>query len=262
MVADGADTVQLLLNTGKELMGMEVKDFPNDPERKLILSGGKHAVLETPRQPAKRAHAVKTFADFATAFNEILSVDSDSAPLEPSPIWFDESGVVVFTNDRFRDESIGLALPVSDQLKTITAWKDKASYEQKALVRVLRHDLAGCAAESVLIAFRTLEWQSMINARNVVQQNKQSMDADIQQGIVGNDKPESFTITVPLFDHSDFRDAKFTLAATVDFDFDNKRIVVQLLPSELTRAKEAALELVRTRLDSALPKVTKIAGKP
>lgn len=34
---------------------------------------------------------------------------------------------------------------------------------------------------------------------------------------------------------------------------------VQLL---LNTGKEAALELVRTRLDSALPKVTKIAGKP
>lgn len=268
-MADGLEpaTVKLLLDTGEKLKSQQLVDYPNDPERKILLAGGSHTIIQTPRQPVKRNHAVETVADFVAAYAELIATPYKEAAADktlvakPSPIWFDVDRVKVFIDDRFRDESIELELPVSHQLDLLEAWNDPCDYDQPRLIRILRHDLANCISTNVLAAFRTLSWQSIKNTRAVLEQNKQSMDADIQQTI-SQAIPEQFHATIPLFDHPDFRDATAPLTVTVDLVFDKNAFKLQLLPGELAAAAAARLQIVRERLAAAIPDVVAIAGSP
>lgn len=251
-------TVELLLKTGERLKKQELIEYPNNPEKRILLAGGTHTIIDTPRELAKREHTVETVADFVEAYNELIL--KAKGP-KPSPVWFDSNRVRVFIDDRFRDESIELELPPSHQLNLLAAWDEPAEYDQPRLIRVLRHDLARCINSNVLAAFRTLSWQSIKNTKAVLEQNKQSLDADIQQH-VSQAIPEEFAVSVPLFDHVDFRQATVPLTVTVDLVFERNAFKLQLLPGDYAAAVAAATETVRERLAAALPDVVAIAGQP
>lgn len=261
-----ASTVKLLLDTGERLKAQTLVEFPNDNEKRILLADGKHTIIDTPRRPERREHEVKTIDDFVSAYNELIKGESEPAGEKmprptPSPIWFSQRGVEIYIDDRFRDEWIRLALPTSRQLGILSGFdQSPRQFTQPDLVRLLRHDLAGCVALEVLAAFRTLSWQSIRNTRAVIEQNKQSMDADVQQQI-SQAVPDSFMVAVPLFDHADFRDVRASLSVTVDLVFDQSAFRLQLLPGEHSGACAAALETIRERLAAVLPDVPAIAGQ-
>lgn len=262
-----AEFVKLLLDTGKSARTTEVKEFPNDPDRRLLFKAdGTHETIETPRQHAKRAHKVATVADFVQARAALLPKEAGESAADkvPSPVWFDARRVIVYPDDRFRDESILLELPASSQLELLAQWdREPKRYDQRSFVRLLRHDLAGCVLPEVLEAFRTLSFQRSQNSSRTIQHGNESFDSDLKAKVAGEtEKPNNFQIELPLFNHLDFRTIKFAVRATVDIDVENSQIVVQLLPGEYRTALEVSIGAVRTRLAIELEGTTLIAGTP
>lgn len=264
MAAIDTSTIQLLLETGAKIKAQELKQLPNDPERHILFSEGEHTILETPRRNTKRNHRVATIADFVLAYEALLSPAEEGEPERPtpSPIWFDQTTVIVFVDDRFRDEGIRLDLPKSDELLLVEQWADGATLDQPTFVRKLRHDLAACVEKSVLAAFRSMNWQTLQNTKRLIEQNRQSIDADVQQTAIGADRPEEFAIDLPLFDHPDFRQDRATVRVTIDLVFERSSFLVQIRPGDLSAANERAREAIRAALVSVLPEATIIAGSP
>lgn len=262
--------LEFLVGVGKGQRTTEVKEFPNDPDRRLLIKAdGSHESLETPRDHAKRNHKVATILDFVAACAHLVMPAKDAGEAtetekKPSPIWFDARQVVVFPDDRYRDERITLDLPASAQLNLISGWSLKpVDLGQKQLVRILRHDLDGCVDRAILAAFRTMNFEVIATAKRNIQHGAQSMDRDVQSAVNGPSKEVTgFAIELPLFDHFDFRAIKFTVKVTVDLDAENEIVSIQLLPGELRRAQEASLEAVRSRLQKELDGATLIAGQP
>jgi hypothetical protein len=178
-------------------------------------------------------------------------------------VWFTGRKVSVFPDDRFRDEAIHLELPPSPQLELLEDWDEKTAITQEDLIRTLFHDLAGCVDPSILLAYRTLNFQVLKNTRANRQASSQSFDNDIVAKVEGDDKPQFFDVNFPLFDHCDFRDQIFVIRVTVEIDVLQSRLYVQVEPTGLTRAYEQAIEIVRTRLNSEFPEgTTLLAGTP
>jgi len=254
------DVVEFLVDTGADKRTATVHEYPNNPDKRLLFKAdGTHEAIDTPRPNAKRSHKVSTIADFASACEHLIK----EANPTPSPVWFDARKVVVFPDDRYRDESISLDLPASPQFNTLAAWDKQTKLSQKGLVRILRHDLANCVDPGVLVAFRTMSFEAMANTRRNLQHDKQSMDRDVAAQVTGGaEKVQMFVVDFPVFDHADFREVKFTAKVTVDLECETQEIVVQLLPGELKRATEYSLECVRTKLGANLDGATLIAGTP
>lgn len=263
--------LEFLVGTGKATRETKVIEFPNDPDRRLLIKAdGTHEALETPRQHAKRNHKVATIVDFVAACAHLVmpakdAAEASEAEKRPSPIWFDARSVVVFPDDRYRDERITLALPESEQLQTVAQWEEQTVLSQPELVRVLRHDLLGCVDPSVLLAYRTVNFQVLNNAARVINHGAQSMDKDIAANVVGAaDKPQQFYVNLPLFNHRDFRGPSFnfSLLVTIDIDAQAQNFKLQIAPGDYARAIEQSAEYVRIALSSALEGATLIAGVP
>jgi len=250
--------LQLLLTTGERLKAQNLIAYPNDPEKMILLANGTHTIIDAPRQPVKREHYVATVADFVEAHGKIIG-ESTAA----SPVWFSRGEVRVFTDDKLREDYIALIISASPQMKMLLAWSDApVEVPHAAMVRLLRHDFAGCVSTGVLAAFRTLNWQTVSNTKRTIEQNKHSMDADVAQAVVAAAAlPEEFKISIPLFSHSDFEGLTAALTVTVDMIFDRQAFRLQLLPGDYAKAEAVALEYVRDTLNSALPGVTLIAGE-
>ena len=249
-----------LVDTGKATKTVQVQEFPNDPDKRLlIMPDGTYKEIETRRPAAKRAHKVATIADFKSACEQLVSPSEPT----PSPVWFDARGVVVFPDDRYREDKIYMNLPASPQLTLLSKWTESVRLSQKQIVRTLRHDLSGCVEPGVLVAFRSMNWEAMANTKRNLQHDKQSMDKDVAAQVTGGaEKVQMFLVDFPLFDHADFRETRFNVKVTVDLECETQEITVQLLPGELTRASEYSLECVRTKLASNLEGATLIAGVP
>lgn len=260
------ETIQLIQNTAKETVGAKLLAIPNDPEHHLLIAGGRAEKIDTPFVQQPRRHVVESVESFAAAFDRWGSMGGEDASV--ANIWIDlESWTLCFfTDEPLRRSWVTLDLKPSPQLKLLQSFASASALDQKVLVRMLRHDLAECVDPSVLAAFRSVDFQKIINARANIQHEKQSLDSDIVAQVSGEKKPEAFLVDAPLFAMKEL-DARTRVGITIDIDCDNRKFVLQAKPGHLEMALDDARAAVLNKLEADLATagiqdVVILAGSP
>jgi hypothetical protein len=164
---------------------------------------------------------------------------------------------------------VRLKLTPSPQLLLLRTFKDCVTLNQKQFVRMLRHDLAGCVDAGVLAAFRSVDFEKMINAKRQIDHGRQSLDADVVAQVKGDKKPEEFPVQSPLFAMRELDKAVTRVSITVDIDCEDQTFELQARPGQIEMALDDARAAVLTKLQSELTvvgfasdEITVLAGKP
>lgn len=239
------EALELIQNTAKKSVDQRLLPVPNDPEKHLLLrNDGGYDWVTTPFVEQPRNHVVESIASFATAYANWGS---------GSPIWADLQNLklVFFTDGDLRRSRVTMNLRLSPQFHTMRGFAAAKSLDQKTLVRMLRHDLADCVDAGVLAAFRSVDFQKMQNSRQTIDHSRQSLDADVSAQIVGEKKPEHFTVEFPLFATREITDSS-RIRVTIDIDCDDRKFVLQAAPGHVDLAMDDAKDAVFTRLTNTL----------
>lgn len=251
-MALNCDTLELLQDTAKKTVAAEIKPMPNNPEKHLLISGGVSTSFDTPFVAPPRRHTVETVDSFAAAYNRWGNQGGED--LTPANIWVDINAwrLLFFTDEPLRRSWVRLKLTPSPQLLLLQSFAAAKALEQKALVRMLRHDLADCVDAGVLASFRSVDFQKITTARAAIQHDRQSLDADIVAQVTGEKKPEAFLVDAPLFAMKELADSRIRVGITIDIDCDNKKFVLQAQPGQLELAMDEARDAVLNTLENDL----------
>lgn len=260
------ETIQLVQNTAKETVAAKLIAVPNDPESHLLVQNGTTTPIKTPFVAGPRRHVVESVESFAAAFARWGVMGGEDASVANIWIDLDSWSLCFFTDEPLRRSWVTLDLKPSPQLKLLQSFTSQVSVDQKPLVRMLRHDLAECVDPSVLAAFRSVDFQKIVNARANVQHEKQSLDSDIVAQVTGDKKPDSFLVDAPLFAMKEL-DARTRVGITIDIDCDNRKFVLQAKPGHIEMALDDARAAVLNKLQIDLAAaghadVVILAGSP
>jgi hypothetical protein len=287
------ESLKLIQDTAQKAVKVEVMPMPNDPEQHLVLANGTATAITTRFQEKPRNHLVESIEDFAAAYERwyLDSNDVGRAIAKPEPVeteiageepaaalldqirtpnvWLDLHNwrLVFFTDEPLRRSRVTLKLTPAPQFQTLCAYRDPVSVDQPSLVRLLRHDLARCVDASVLLAFRSVDFQKMINAKRNITNQRQSMDSDIVATVGGDPKPEEIVATVPVLASRELEPFRVRVELTIDIDIDKQRFTLQALPGDLDLALEDARIAIRKQLENdllglGLEGVTILCGNP
>ncbi len=270
------ETLQLIQDTAKKSAEVKVAPHPNNPEKSLIVGNGTVIPLDTPFVAGPRQHTVESISSFAQAFArwggaEVLGDTPDSndeVNARHANIWMDlgEWQLCFFCDEPYRRSKVTLNLTPSPQFLLMQSFATERRLDQKVLVRMLRHDLADCVDPGVLLAFRSVDFQKIVNARAAIEHGKQSMDSDVVAAVTGEKKPDSFLVNLPLFAGREL-DARTRIGLTIDIDCDDRKFVLQAKPGQIEEAMDDARAAVIARLESELAEeghsdVVILAGSP
>lgn len=255
------ETIELVQVTAQKAMEVQIEPMPNNPEKALLFAGGVHTEIDTPYVAPPRQHTVQSVESFAAAFARWAGGDKAN-------IWMDLGSwsLSFFTDEPLRRSSVTLKLTPSPQLLLLRTFEREVSRDQKTLVRMLRHDLAGCVDPGVLAAFRSIDFQKIATARGTIEHSKQSLDSDIVAQVTGDKKPEEFLVDAPLFAMKEL-DARTRIGITIDIDCAGSKFVLQAKPGHLELALDDARAAVLVKLENDLAaagqeNVTILAGSP
>lgn len=256
-----ADALKALFGIAQEARSHDVKivDFPNDPDRRLLLVDDKKEELVTPRQPPDPKSKLETIADFARAF--MKRYGDEGAP-EASVVWFDNSYATFYLDEPNRRQFVRIEFEMSEVWGTICKFEQPQIITQVALVRLLRHDLMECGVEGALAAFRSIKFENYQGAARSIQNASQSMDADLVSKVT-EDKPDVLRLTVKPYISDELDHLILSLLMTIDIDTQKQQFTLQLAPNSVRAGILAMQNTVRQSLTRELPEGTVIlAGTP
>lgn len=256
-----AEFLSGLINVAQEAKSHEVdvKPFPNDPDKHLVTIDGVQTELATPRQPPDPKSNVQTVADFAAAYMRKFGDKVEAAAPE---VWYTIKSAQFFLDEPACRQSVTLAFVESEVWRTIRTLKAATVLNQTKLVRLLRHDFGSCNVGHVLAAFRTLNFSIAKNARANVQHGNQSMDADLVAK-VDDGKPEYFNLQFHPFSSPELASLECSVSVTVDIDAQAETITLQIVPDDVERIELLQRDTVARKLADELPEGTTIlAGTP
>lgn len=210
---------------------------PFDPRKAFLLHHG--AVNEMQVAPPLWNAFAETFADLFTVIEEFGS-DNPS-------IWHDEDGVVALLNNSDRLERVQLKLQKSDQFRALNSVLPKA-FDQRGLILFLKRNLAGAVDDTVITAFRKLDFSKREEGSSVIRHGEESLGRGIHGKVTGESEiPEFLTVTVSVYTNPD---AYFPVNIRLSVDIDVQRSMIELsvLPDELTRASTATQGEINRRL--------------
>lgn len=177
----------------------------------------------------------------------------------------DESRLVwearFFLDEPFRRSFVAVNLPASPQMHTLAKLQELVAMPQKALVRMLRHDLAGCCAPEVLAAFRSIEWSSSSRQRTDLAHQNRALDVEAAAALVGPERPQEIRFEVPLFAGRELSEHQARLIVSVDVDADLKKFELQLCPGQWEEALDYAEETIVAEIAAELRQATQFAEK-
>jgi hypothetical protein len=252
------ETIKLIQDTAKDTVAAKLIPLPNDPETHLLITGGQSQTIKTPFVPSPRRHTVESVESFAAAFHRwaiVGSADDDAGtPMASANMWIDLTGwnLSFYTDEPLRRCWVKLELAPSPQLQLLQKFEKPVPVDQRTLVRMLRHDLAECVEPGVLAAFRSIDFQKIVNARQNIQHEKQSLDSDIIAQVSGEKKPDAFTVSFPLFAMRELAHAVSRVGITIDIECDDRKFILQAKPGHLEMALDDARAAVINKLEAEL----------
>ncbi len=231
----------------REAMSPKVFQAPGEPPHRYYLAtpDGTTSLLSADPPPRNhQASDLETVARWA------------SAGAGPVAVWYSRAGVVALLNDETRRDRVSLKLTLSPQMKTIMALDVKApAYDQKAFIRLLRIDLAGCLpSPNLLQAVRTLKFSVLRGVEGEVQHGKESIGRALKAELVGaNALPEDVILRLPPWEG--VVAAHVEIACAVEIDPVGERPQLIPFPGQVERAVRAAEADLGSQLRELLAEV-------
>jgi len=239
-----------------------------DPARRIFLMPDRTLkTIDVGSEP--RNHKVNSLEDLmrlATRFGPDLESNAEDSGDHPV-VWYNENRIVLVIDDELeRQNTATLNLVESDQFQTIRRLaKEKTAHDQAGFVRLLRIDLAGTLAPSVLLdPIRRVTFENGAMSQGVVERGKESLDRSVKAKVTGHsDIPEDVTLMVPVFKTPGERNV-YPVRCVVDINPMSQSQAFRLipLPDEIDRVVDMHMSDVRSRLEALPESVPAYYGAP
>ena len=275
MLTTPVETLKLIQETAQKAIKRELVPLPNNPQAYLLIGTDKHEVIPTPYVEPPRRHTVLSISDFADAYARWYLDGNDAGRVigkpeliadQPEPpdvlvdqprvpnIWCDLENwrLMFFVDEPLRRSWVKLQLKASPQFGTVFKFREAQTLDQPQLVRMLRHDLIGCVEPAVLQAFRSVDFQKIVTAKRNIENQRQSLDADLVATVQGEKKPEDFLVRFPMLASREIDPFRAGVRITVDIDAERSRFTLQAVPGELDLAIEELRMTVVATLEQML----------
>jgi hypothetical protein len=139
--------------------------------------------------------------------------------------------------------------------------EDPRPMDQRAFVRLLRHDLG--MAQPTVNAFRRLDWKTAVEATGEVVHGRDRMGREINaQVIQAAELPEDLMVSVPVYREAGERQP-VSLRCDVEIDAARQTLQLSPIPGEIENAIDDAQRSIRERLGDVGPAVKAVYyGRP
>lgn len=243
------DTLQTIQQTAVKAQAVHVTHL-FDGRKLLVSQGGEREMIDTP--PGLRRHTV-------TRLNDIL-VAVERYANSGGTIWHDTEAVVLLIQDAAALDRVTLPLAHSEQFDELHKIRQGGNFDQKALVRWLRHTMHGAGVEGIIPVFRKVEFERGARGGGTIKHGDESYGRSIEEKIVSAaDVPESFAVEIPVFDIADLV-RPYRIELTVEIDMQNERFVITPLPDQITRAVQQAEDDIHDYLVHGLSEIEDVGS--
>jgi hypothetical protein len=186
-----AEFVQTIQEMAQRLLRPEVLSIPGQNSHLVSLAMPDGQVKTFPLEPPTRDHkpaTISTLVELAAGYRNPC-------------IWYNRHAVILIMDTDTRRDFAKLKLELSPQVKDVCKLEQSPNWmDQKALVRFLRVNLAGCIPASLLAVVRNLKFKINESGQADIQHGKSSIGKAIQSELTGQDSiPEEVTIVLPIF---------------------------------------------------------------
>lgn len=233
-----ADALRVLQETAVKASGATVLRIPGDERRAYVVNDdGTHEIV---LPPPLRKHTVHTLEDLVAA---ALKWGRQGA------IWHSEDAVVLIVEDDDRRDRVTLPLRHHPQFESLRELEKEHMLNQRAIVRLFRHELAGCVPEWILPKLRAIEAQGGTAAKQEIQHGRERGMREYQAELIGaKDIPEVITASVPVYDLPELEREKVDLSLDITLPPANLEFLLIPLPNDLHEAEQNAQKQIGRKL--------------
>lgn len=202
--------------------------------------------------PPPRSHRVDSVASLMTA---IVKWGREIPPV----VYVGEKSIIVVIDDQ-EDRLDTITLPLTKHKQWVELESLGGGRDQKSIVRLLRHNFAGCVPEGFVARLRQLAFNRRNDGSATVTHGKESLGHAVEASVSNSESiPEDILFRVPMFDLD--LDTRQSIKVTVEIDPLAGQIALDPVPGELefarTRQLESIAESIRNGCD-----VTVLMGSP
>jgi hypothetical protein len=254
------DLFNAIVGLSQKSVTHAVVEFPNDREKRLVISATGVETLETPLVEPDRLDECLRLDDFCTAIANYSDSHVGEDPLRPD-VYFDGLRVSCWFDGPFRVNGVTLGTPLHPQAITILELAKPKTFDQKSLVRLLRHDLAGAVDPAVLARVRTINWENKARVQANYQHANSALDSEVRASVAQSEAiPEQFVAHVKLFTLEELTAEEYAVVVTLDVDASTAQFTLTLLPGESDKLRLFRLNMLSRLLGSHLESHSVIAA--
>ena len=239
---------EAVMEAGHKSRGLRVRRADAEPAHVYYLVNPDGKVQTCEARPSPRDHRA---ADLETVARWALKFSASSHVA----VWLSREGVVAVLDDDSRRDRVTLPLAFSPQLEFVRRLESLKPLTQKAFVRMLRVELAGCLSDCphLLSAARDLRFHQHADGGSTVKPGAVSIGKTIAASVSGADKlPEEVCLYLPVFSAVVIDDYPVPCAVDVDPEPATPTLHLVPLPGAVEKAAQAAERELDCRLRGLL----------
>ena len=168
-----------------------------------------------------------------------------------------DKGVALDCESENHRHQVKLPLPTHPAFDIVSSWADGQGFEHKELVRLLRTKLRGYVEPSVVTRLENIKTSFAEDTSSSQTHAHSGLSRNVQREIRQQDGSEllpEFLVEVPVYDVPEYRSANYSVDVIVDYDHDRKQFFLTAVNDDLKKAREEAVDRVRSDLsDESLP---------
>lgn len=219
-----------------------------DDRRGYLVQGG--TAQELSLLPSPRTHTVGTLDDLAQAAAKWG---------KKGAIWHSPAGIVLVVDDDDRRDRVTLELQYHPHFETLRKLEEQASLDQRSLVRLLKHDLAGVVPDSLLPKIRGLDVSTAGKQGSDLQHGRERGTREFQAELIGaKDIPETFAARVRVYDLPGLEYETISLSLDITLPPALVSFIITPLPNQLHEAEHNA----QRRIGAMLADLVEDDGPP
>lgn len=241
------EAFELLLGNAVKAAGVSITPINGDPTQVIVSQNGTHIFHDIENY---RTHVVNSLDSMLAAIARYC---------ERGTVWHCEGSVVAVTDDGQRLDSITLPLVKSEQFTALAALKPEG-LDQRAMIRLLRHDLANCTDGTLLPLVRKVEFKSGSTSRADIEKGRESLGRSVDAAVsISQDLPDQVTVHVPVYKTHGVN-SRVSVVCSLDVNLQTERFVLTPLPGEIQEAIDTAQDTLHAELSTT--KTPVFYGKP
>lgn len=247
-----AETIRAIAEMAQKSDAAQVQSLPGFPARLLVRHNGKLDYVDVP--PPERQHVIRSLPDFVSAL-------TDAVIAKDPEVYFSMREAVAFLDRKDRRETIRFPITPSDRWTAVQGLQSSQPMTTKEAIRLLRFDLHGSGAESVIQSLRRVDFTRTSAGKSTVEHGKESFGRSVEAAVQQADSvPESFCLHVSPAVNVGLRGFDVSIRIGVMIDLEAERILLRPLADELLAAQVSFSAAVRAELSRLMPSVPVFDG--